>query len=573
MFCRHCHAGLTEDLAICPRCGEPVSPPNRSDVSSLSHPAESAGLPPSSSVEAPPDSFDDPALQLSPDLPMRPLLLEWLFGPGSRSTMPLTYANRLQRRLLRRLPPPLVGSVFFGSFIGSLIAVLTALLLTLLVSLVVGPILDQAFNASFAASVGRQATALPATFYTNSLQLFAAASHTTVNEQVIITGSPLVTTASVDAPVSLLLVLPALGLLLGGYVAGSTNISGQHRYSITRGASISLLYALFTLVLSLKTSSTLVITGLAGTSGSITLTPDAFSSSLSGLLWGLLFGAAGGALSARSLPKTPHTLPASPALARFRAALLGGGAAMATLFALCLVVILGLGFFPQAGAQLPPLEGSLTLGTTRVPCSQYLTAQQQPLTAQGPSAPAQIAAGGVNHTVLLLIGSPAPALLLLEASMGVPLELSGSAPRTSLAQSIGLLGGDCAPGADGALFYLLLLLPAMAFLVGGWVSGRAARDRTILGAAGTGLVLALVMAVLLDLVLFLATGTITIKVFGFSVTASFGPSPIGAFLAGLVFGTTFGVLGSVLGRLRHRPQPKPVLAGAGVPLPGTLPEG
>lgn len=571
MFCRSCHAELTEDLEMCPRCGEPVAPPGRSASASLSHAAASAHRPADPSPTARLASFDDPALHLSPLPPVRPPLLEVLFGPGSRSATPPTYANRLHRRLLRRLPPPVAESVFFGALIGPLVAGLCALLLTLLVSLVVGPILDQAFNASFAAALGSQATILPATFYTNPLQLFATASHATLNEQVTITGSPLATTARIDTPVSLLLVLPAIGLLLGGYVAGSTNTTGRRLYSLTRGASISLLYALFTLLLSLQTASTLVITDLGGSSGSITLTPDPFSSAVGGLLWGLLFGAAGGALSARSLPKAPRTPPTSPELARFRAALLGGGAALATLFALSLVLILSLVVLSQAGTQLPRLDGSLNLGTATISCTQYV-ASQQPLTSQGPTTPAQPAPTGIDHTLPQVIGSPAPALLLMEASMGVPLDLSGSAPRTSIAQSIGLLGGDCAPGADGGVFYLLLLLPSIAFLIGGWVSGRTAHDRTILGAAGTGLMLALVMAVLLDLVLFLATVNATITVFGFSVTASFGPSPIGAFLAGLVFGATFGVLGSVLGRLLYPSQPHAAQDAAVAPLSGSVHE-
>jgi hypothetical protein len=231
----------------------------------------------------------------------------------------------VQRGLYRYLPPAIASNLWFGAIIGSVLAFGIVLLLSTAFSLTLGPTLDQnSANAAAAAgssSPTNQDTSINISLYSNPLLAFASANQSkmveTITEGVSGDASQSITpqvgvtgTLSTTTPVTLLLLIPAIGLIIGGYLAASTDYAERRHFSVIRGASICLLYALLTLIVSLFASGTLAET--ATTSGITisvngTITADAVSVFFKALLWGAVFGALGGYLRAWGFPELPHS--------------------------------------------------------------------------------------------------------------------------------------------------------------------------------------------------------------------------------------------------------------------------
>ncbi|HEY7357343.1 MAG TPA: hypothetical protein VH590_12780, partial [Ktedonobacterales bacterium] len=389
--------------------------------------------------------------------------------------------------------------------------------------------------------------------YSNPLLLLAYAhrsaldlNYTTSN---LSSGVPTITntyTESVTPPLTLLLLIPAIGLIFGGYLAASTNYGGRRLFSVTRGASIGVIYALLVLIISLAASSTLPVgnTANANVSQSIVINPDAISTFLNTLLWGMLFGALGGYLHSRSMPNVAPVGPVSRAVARTRAAFAGAALTLVIHFALCLLVVVGLYILAQGGG--PALQAEESPGPGGVGnCSIFL---QQPAAQTSSLLPNDLD----THISYALI-SPALALYVMPISMGAQFAITSGANSIN----IGLFGANCGPGTKGTLFYLLLLLPAIAVILGGRLAARRAQARTAREAAGVGLLFGAALTLLLLLISAYIPITITISSRPINTAASLGPLLSSVFLAGLVFGAVFGVLGSVAGRRRDLPPMQP----------------
>ena len=172
----------------------------------------------------------------------------------------------------------LASSFWFGAIIGPLIAFVIVLLLSIAFSLTLGPTLDQnssnvASSLAGTANAGQpgqdtSSSTVNISLYSNPLLLLASANQSKMVEniteglagdgsqagvpQVAVTGA-----VSSTAPTTLLLIIPAIGLIIGGYLAASTDYTERRRFSIIRGASICILYALLTLIASLFASGSL----------------------------------------------------------------------------------------------------------------------------------------------------------------------------------------------------------------------------------------------------------------------------------------------------------------------------
>lgn len=486
--------------------------------------------------------------------------------------------------MLNRLPPSIAGSTWYGALMGAMVAVVLALLLSAAVSLTLGPTLDQGSSANAltnlntSADIGQTGTT-SVSLYSNPLMLFASANQSKLIEKITedLSGdnsSPTSLQATASGTVSattsptLLLLIPAIGLIIGGYFAASTNYTGRRLFSITRGASICVIYAALVLIISLFATGSLALSASeSGITLSIngTITPDPLSVFLNALLWGVLFGALGGFLRANAFPRTTH----SRSYERIRSALIGTGAALGVYFVLCLLLIItlyvtGQLFTPTLLSQ----SGSTATGNLCASLSQSLNASTH--TTSGSDA---------ARYLFFIVGSPVMAFWLMGISMGAPLQISGAANL-----SIGLFGADCQLGS-GALPYLLLLIPAAAFFLGGWIAARSVRPVTSQEAAGVGLLLAGALAILTTILMALASTTLnesisvntsglgtTVAATAVSQSLNYGPALGSIILAALIFGGSFGMLGSLSGRTRILPPVQPSMPSAWPPAPAGWPQ-
>ncbi len=573
MFCRRCGAQIPQDSTFCMRCGTPVA-----------FAGAAANPPPAGEQFFPPPAWQSPPptvsgwaypLQPGPMTPPPPQPPPWnrLFGPRLQPGAQANHRNLVQRRLLSAFPASVASSSWFGAVLGSVCAFAVVLLLSLAFSLALGPTLDQySADTSIAASSSlgtsqNQDISNTATIshYANPLLVVADANQSKLVEhitegldgdsglpssaQVGVTGTLAMTPA-----MNLLLILPAIGLTLGGYLAASTDYTERRLFSITRGASTCVLYALGVLIVSLFATGSLTFTSSTGgltvtANGSIT--PDVLSVVLNALLWGAVFGALGGYLRARAFPAAPQRR----LYERIRGALTGAGAALGVYFLFCLLLTIALYVVGHLFTPVLLSQSTTSSGTANNLCSAL---------AQATSDSAHPAGGSdLARYLTFLISSPALALWMMTLSMGAPIQISGV---TDL--SIGLFGADCQLGPGGIL-YALLLVPAAAIFFGGWIAARVTRPRTITEAAGLGLLMTGALAIVLLLCAVLASTTLneslslSVNALGNNIqqsttqSISEGPAVGSVLLVSLLFGCVFSLLGSLAGQPRHVPPLQP----------------
>jgi hypothetical protein len=444
-----------------------------------------------------------------------------------------------------------------------LLSFVVAFFLAVICSLLLGGVLDQPFTSVAAllnlvsGSVSASGGGHSISFYSNPLVLFDYAHRSTfifkLGETASVTpvSASISNSLSVTPPATVFLLIPVLGLLFGGYFAASTDYTGRRLFSMMRGASVCLVYALLALLLSFVTSVDLSTSSGSSSATTLTIAPDALSVFLNSLLCGLIFGALGGYLRARSFP-TATTGPLNRRNTRLRAAWAGARFSLTVLFSICLALVLALYLLAQIGGPTLQSEGSVSLGTSRPStCHIFL---QQPATAPSPTLPSSLSSNGLSGPAWFLVDSPPLAGWVMALSLGAPLQLTGGGLGAVLNTSIGLIGADCGPGTKGALLYLLLVIPAIAFFLGGRRAARFAYDSTAAEATGTGLLLAGMAALGMVVIAFISS--ITASVLGVSI--SFGPSLLWSLIATLLYGAIFGVPGAILARTGTPPQPAPI---------------
>jgi hypothetical protein len=576
MFCQRCGAQIPEDSTTCPRCGTPAI---------IISPLANIPAPDGSAAPPPPSEQFGPLPPWQPTVPMpggvypggplsvrppSPPITQRFFGPPPQPGVPLVHRNRVQRWLLSRMRRSAASSVWLGAVIGALVAFALVLAFSIIFSLTLGHTLDQSFLNSL--STGQTGLIFSsdtnsAFLYSNPLFLMAYAHRTTIDLHLSLGASGISASASegVTPPVSLLLLLPAIGLIFGGYLAASTNYNNRRLFSITRGASIGILYGLLLLIISLATSIrlSLSVQSVPGFSTNTTITPDGFSAFLSGLLCGIVFGAIGGMLQSRAIPPAPPARPASRGWTLIRGVLLSAVKALGIYFILCLILVIGLYVVAQLGGPALHTQGTPSPTSSSSTCQVFL---QQPDPSTRSTLP-----NNFPTNLSAAISSPTLALWVMALSMGAPLQVSALGQNISL----GLFNANCQPGSEGAVLYFLLLLPAACIFVGGWMAARAVQPRSTQEAIGAGLLMAPAIAILSLVASLLASFSESLSVSGFGVgaTITLGPAIGWLLLASLLFGGVFGVLGNLVGRPRHLPPLQPAAAPAWPNAPGAWPPG
>ena len=443
--------------------------------------------------------------------------------------------TRLQALLLRNLPAQRAGSQWFTALAGALTALVVGLGLTAVVQAIFANAIADAFDTAAGSSATAQLfSGLGKSALTpDVLKLFALEQrvplvfHLNLGLGELGSGGGDLT---LTLPLTGLLLVPAVALVIGGYVAASADYYRLARYSVGYGALMGPIYGVLLAVLALFSSSN-VSAGAAGVSASLSVGPAFLPALLYGALWGTIFGALGGWIQLRGSRWLTTTWSALQSIQRRRLAAALAGAGASALCALLLFSILGAALTAVAFTQV-------SATATPAGSASALTA----LSATGPSA--------VLLVVLLL---PTLAVYALAFSTGAALE---SAATSSLptgqnqTAGIGLITGHAAlPPA----LYLLVLVPAISYFFGGRIAARVAAttrasDRFIAGA-----LMAAPLSVLLTALAWMVSFGVDASASGLSAGGSFGPSAAGTFITVLIASALLGGLGgastSMIGNL------------------------
>lgn len=507
MLCPTCGAAVAEGLPFCPRCGTQIeaAPPSQ-PVAALS---QSSPLRVAASLPTVP-----------PQLLGVPILSDALVLPTPAPGM-----------LARLIPARYATNRWLMAALGALVAALAGLALTALVQPLWAAALAGAVAASPTPGFAATLRAAVGTFLTpDVLRLFALAHHIPLFVQVRQARGPASDT-TLNVPLTGLLLVPALALTLGGYVAAAGGrpraTRASIRSSIARGVLIGPFYGLALLLLALVDSAK--VSGAALGLGTLTLQPAPLPALLYGVLWGALFGALGGWIAVGGRAWLGVALPAlrSARNVRLAGALTGAGAAFLCGILLMLVVGLAAAVVAiiHAGAVVTP---SLPSGT------RYGSA------AALPPVVAMIAALG-----------PAAAVWLLALATGAALDLSsriagpssGSAGGQVDATTLGFVHAQHLPTPQS--WYLLAVIPFVCYLIGGWVAARVARPDQRQAAFVAGAAIALPLGALMAAAAAVTSASADATLSGARIHLLAGPSVAGTFLAMLVCGGIVGGLGGV----------------------------
>jgi hypothetical protein len=314
MFCLICGNRLPDDAMFCNACGRRVSNSSVESQESIHGRPTATSLnsapvyPPteyySPTMPARPSSFTMPLAPVqsttplwSPTLPASPISstvqpVQWPATPPV-SLPPL---NALQRFLVRVFQPAMASNALFGVVLGSILAVVGGALLSFLLLVVAHAIVPHGalyFSNSSQDSIGVALGIFPLhSNWRDSLQLFlvmhGVAQHTTFQS----TAQNYSYTNSSTAPLSGLLVIPAVLLTLGGYIAACTDLQNRVQISLLRGAAIAIPYTALLLLVVTQVNG-FVPQATETSTTTYTLSMDIPLVLVFGLLWGLLFGLLG----------------------------------------------------------------------------------------------------------------------------------------------------------------------------------------------------------------------------------------------------------------------------------------
>lgn len=458
---------------------------------------------------------------LAPPPPPPPPVTLRLFGPDA-DALNARPSNGLQAWLLRRIPLNYVVSKWFMGVAGALVALAVGLILTFAVQFLLGNGLLDLLGISDTMLTGGDSSIANSLFNPSVLNFFAWEHQVTLTLHVTISSQT--ENLSYTFPLLGLLLVPALALTLGGYLAAASDFHRHPRYSIARGALIGPFYAILLLLLAFASSTTLDpnILGL-GSSGTATLGPNVLQECLFGLLWGTLFGALGGWIQLTGSRFLKAALPSLQTLRHSRVAGALTGAAVALACGILLFTGFEFAYFAYGAANTARGGGPLSAGGVPTTGLSIWTVLRQGLTL-GPGA----------AIWLFALGTGAP--------ISTTLISTGSA---SISSSFGFIGATQSPGSN-SLVYLFALGPLIAYIVGGRVAARVARAQRTGDAFIAGALMAVPLCLLMGLATLLTVDSVNASPNGSesqTFTESIGPSFWPTLLAVLVAGAIVGGIG------------------------------
>lgn len=248
MFCLICGNRLPDDAMFCNACGRKVS--NSSVESQESIHGEPTATSLNSAPAYPPSEYYTPTIPARPSsftMPPAPaqsttplwsptIAASPISSPVQWPTTPpvsLPPLNALQQFLVRIFQPAMASNALFGVALGSILAVIGGTFLSFLLVVVAHAIVPHGamyFSNSSQDSIGVALGIYPLhSNWRDTLQLFlvmhGVAQHTTF----LNTAQNYSYTNSSIAPLTGLLVIPAVLLTLGGYIAACTDLQIAYR--------------------------------------------------------------------------------------------------------------------------------------------------------------------------------------------------------------------------------------------------------------------------------------------------------------------------------------------------------
>ena len=460
-----------------------------------------------------PDSMIVPLPAVSP--------AQLVSAPSQVSLPPL---NALQRFLVRVFQPAMASNALFGILLGGLIAaVLGALLswLLLIAAYAIAPHAVSYFGQNSQGSIDFALGIYPLHApWRDSLQLFLVMHGVPFQEQYQ-SGTDLSQYTAI-APLSGLLLLPALLLTFGGYLAACTDLQNRSQSSLLRGATVAVPYTLLLLLMTTQVNGPLPSSPGNGPSISETLSMNSGLILVFGLLWGALFGTLGASLKLaqgqwRNMLRRYFLLTRHPQVIGM---LVGGLSAAGLGLALSLLVVFGF----------------LALSTFSVPLL------------------ARLCSPGDWQYLLIwgLSQGPLHAANLYFFSFGTPITITNTFPGdyscfySNTPHTVLTLRDTPFP----SWLYAVLLLPVISLFYGGRASVAVSRVRGAGPAAIQGALIAVPFTMLMMLLSLISTITNTTTSSaagsaGATYAQSAGAAAIDIVLWALLSGAVLGALGGI----------------------------
>ena len=451
--------------------------------------------------------------------------------------------NAIQRLWQRFVPPEWATAPWISIPVGALVALALGLLASVIGLLLWGRAIAWLLGATD--MLGASANLVNAVLSPNLLQLLLLEHGVPMALALGAPGGGASFSALETLPLTGLSLIPAIALILGGYVAAASDFTGQLRFSVLRGALVGPIYGILLLLVALFGSSAVRV----GQGIVIQLHPSLGVAFLAGLIWGTLLGALGGLLAVRrhhlfTTTRRPDLLAGASWGALIA---LGSGLLLA-------LVALAAGVMAHAVGTVPTATGETGGGL----------------------------GGALNAVVvaiaLLVVVAPVAALWLFTLGTGTNIE--------SWLNTTGLNAPAGAPGATGATgtstfgllaaqhhptsaaWWLMLLIPLASYIIGGRAAAHIARADSLRDGALAGWLMAVALSLLM-LVLTLLSRVVLVSdatVGPLSITTSLGiaPASLAVFLLILLVGGVIGALSGASAVLA--PQSGPVIAMAAAPL-------
>jgi hypothetical protein len=457
--------------------------------------------------------------------------------------------NWAQKLTIRLFQPYLANNAVFGIILGALVSTLLGMLcffciISLLSNAVPENISRQYYVASSDAHIANageltagnllQFLPLQSPFRdTAELFLISQNAQTTLQDTFPggSSGTATTYTETMTSPFHGLLLLQALLLVLGGYIAASTDFRNTRGASLVRGMAIAIPYTVLLFLLATQVNGNIPLATSTSTTqqSTSTFSVDSTTLLLYGLLWGAVFGLVGAAikLGQGQIRHHLHRYLYTQKHPQLTGIITGGLSAL--LLGLSLALIFGYSLYSQINHHA--LNSSI------------------PDVILNPNTPADPNTGPLQAVAVFVQGLTR-AVGLLAYACGIPLVVQhakGQDGYFSVEPGSYQVGKQLGMGVLAHPWvFALLLVPIVALFLGGRASVAISRVRGVGPGAIQGALIALPFTALLLLLTAINTNSITqfsTANIANSGTISIGTQAGDVLLWGLVSGVFLGALG------------------------------
>lgn len=519
MYCHKCGHELVDDALFCNKCGTRQAPTSRSSEFPYS---DKTTVQLAENQLFPPPHVENIATTPIP----QNTSLAWQTPLVAQPITPmpsLVPFNTIQRWMIQLFQPTLASNPFFMVTFGAFIAVVTGVLfITLFLTIA---------HALAARTLGNEAAidyiigTLPlGSLFRESLFLFFTALGPVTHTQYSSTQY------AYNDVLNGLLLLPALGLILGGYIAASSDFQNTVRKTLLRGIALAIPYLIFVFILTTQVNGCIPD---SNSSGVVAFCTDASTSKISidglslfavALLWSVLFGLLGASLKLANGQWRHLIFNFLHTTSRPRLVGMTTGALVATTLGCSLSLLLLYGLLAYNALSIPLLTQNLCLSQ-----------------------------GGPIMVLWGFAQGPIHAVNLFFLSLGAPIIVNTSQDArcfyilNSTHATISLVGN---PSQLPHWIYGIIILPFVSLFVGGRVSTSISKVQGIGPAIVQGAFIALPFAILMLLLIPISSITFIQSLNGSSNTTtpffeSASADGFQLFLWALLGGVVGGALGGL----------------------------